>query len=38
MERELQLMGDSQQERDVLRRADYEAALPELKARMEALL
>jgi tRNA (adenine22-N1)-methyltransferase len=38
MEQELQLMGDSQQERDVLRRADYESALPELKARMEALL
>lgn len=37
MERELSLMGDSRQERDVLRRADYASALEELKRRKEEI-
>ena len=37
MERELALMGDSQQEKDIQRRTDYTAALAELKARKENL-
>ncbi len=37
MERELLLMGDSRQEKDMLRRADYTAALDELKQRKESL-
>lgn len=37
MERELFLMGDSTQEKDILRRRDYTSALDELKRRKECL-
>jgi tRNA (adenine22-N1)-methyltransferase len=37
MRRELELMGDSQQEKDLLRRAEYTAALEELNHRKESL-